>query len=86
MPNAGRPQYTDGRMIYMSTPEYFSVYTKRFIDKGVRMLGGCCGTTPEHISKMANALAMKQTRIQHSIKIGVKPVSEEPLARSGASG
>ncbi len=79
MPNAGRPQYTDGRMIYMSTPEYFSVYTKRFIDRGVRVLGGCCGTTPEHIGKMANALAMKQTRIQHSIKIGVKPVSEEPL-------
>jgi methionine synthase I (cobalamin-dependent)/5,10-methylenetetrahydrofolate reductase len=79
MPNAGRPQYTDGRMIYLSTPEYFSVYTKRFIDKGVRMMGGCCGTTPEHISKMANALAMKQTRIQHSINIGVKPVTEEPL-------
>ena len=79
MPNAGRPQYTDGRMIYLSTPEYFSVYTKRFIDKGVRMLGGCCGTTPEHISKMANALAMKQTRIQHSINIGVRPHSEEPL-------
>ena len=79
MPNAGRPQFTDGRMIYMSTPEYFSVYTKRFIDKGVRVLGGCCGTTPEHIAKMANALAMKQTRIQHSIKIGVKPVTKEPL-------
>jgi homocysteine S-methyltransferase len=79
MPNAGRPQYTDGRMIYLSTPEYFSVYTKRFIDKGVRMLGGCCGTTPEHISKMANALAMKQTRIQHSIQIGVRPVTQEPL-------
>ncbi len=79
MPNAGRPQYTDGRMIYLSTPEYFSVYTKRFIDIGVRMMGGCCGTTPDHISKMANALAMKQTRIQHSIKIGVRPVTEEPL-------
>ncbi|MEA3462935.1 MAG: bifunctional homocysteine S-methyltransferase/methylenetetrahydrofolate reductase [Bacteroidota bacterium] len=79
MPNAGRPQFTDGRMIYMSTPEYFSVYTKRFIDKGVRVLGGCCGTTPEHIEKMANSLAMKQTRIQHSIQIGVKPVSDEPL-------
>jgi homocysteine S-methyltransferase len=79
MPNAGRPQFTDGRMIYMSTPEYFSVYSKRFIDKGVRVLGGCCGTTPEHIEKMANALAMKQTRIQHSIQVGVKPVSEEPL-------
>ncbi len=79
MPNAGRPQFTDGRMIYMSTPEYFSIYTKRFIDQGVRMLGGCCGTTPEHIAKMANTLAMKQTRIQHSINIGVRPVTEEAL-------
>jgi methionine synthase I (cobalamin-dependent)/5,10-methylenetetrahydrofolate reductase len=79
MPNAGRPQYADGRMIYLSTPEYFSVYTKRFIEKGVRMMGGCCGTTPEHIARMANALAMKQTRVQHSISIGVKPVTEEPL-------
>lgn len=79
MPNAGRPQYTDGRMIYLSTPEYFAVYTKRFIEKGVRMLGGCCGTTPDHISKMANALAMKQTRVQHSIQIGIRPVTEEPL-------
>jgi methionine synthase I (cobalamin-dependent)/5,10-methylenetetrahydrofolate reductase len=79
MPNAGRPQYTDGRMIYLSTPEYFSVYTKRFIEKGVRMMGGCCGTTPEHIARMANVLAMKQTRVQHSISIGVKPVTEEPL-------
>ncbi|HDS08367.1 MAG TPA: bifunctional homocysteine S-methyltransferase/methylenetetrahydrofolate reductase, partial [Bacteroides sp.] len=79
MPNAGRPQYTDGRMIYMSTPEYFKVYTKRFIEKGVRMMGGCCGTTPEHIRLMADALAMKQTRIQHSLKIGLRPVTGEPL-------
>jgi len=79
MPNAGRPQYTEGRMIYMSTPEYFGVYTKRFIEKGVRMMGGCCGTTPEHISKMANTLAMKQTRVQQSMKTGAKPVTREPL-------
>ncbi|MFO7935057.1 MAG: bifunctional homocysteine S-methyltransferase/methylenetetrahydrofolate reductase [Bacteroidales bacterium] len=79
MPNAGRPQYTDGRMIYMSTPDYFGVYTRRFIEKGVRMMGGCCGTTPEHISKMANSLAMKQTRVQHSMKTGMKPAPKEPL-------
>jgi len=79
MPNAGRPQYTDGRMIYMSTPEYFKVYTKRFIEKGVRMMGGCCGTTPEHTRLMADALAMKQTRLQHSLKIGIRPVTGEPL-------
>ena len=51
--NAGLPQEVDGRLIYMSTPEYFSEYAKRLIELGVRMVGGCCGTTPEHIATMA---------------------------------
>jgi len=64
MPNAGHPQYVDGRMFYMSTPDYFGVYAMRFIQAGARLIGGCCGTTPEHISKMAESVAQKQTRIQ----------------------
>jgi len=63
MPNAGRPQVVDGRMFYMSTPDYFCVYAKRFIEAGVRILGGCCGTTPEHVRKMAESIAQKQPRI-----------------------
>jgi methionine synthase / methylenetetrahydrofolate reductase(NADPH) len=62
MPNAGRPQVVDGRMFYMSTPDYFCVYAKRFIEAGVRILGGCCGTTPDHIRKMAESIAQKQPR------------------------
>ncbi len=62
MPNAGRPQYLDGRTFYMSTPEYFGVYARRLIDAGARIIGGCCGTTPAHIQKMADALAQKETR------------------------
>ncbi|HDQ46053.1 MAG TPA: bifunctional homocysteine S-methyltransferase/methylenetetrahydrofolate reductase [bacterium] len=62
MPNAGRPHSHDGRTFYMSTPEYFGVYTKRLIEAGARILGGCCGTTPVHIRKMADALAQKETR------------------------
>jgi methionine synthase I (cobalamin-dependent)/5,10-methylenetetrahydrofolate reductase len=62
MPNAGRPQVVDGRMFYMSTPDYFCVYAKRFIEAGVRILGGCCGTTPEHVRKMAESIAQKQPR------------------------
>jgi methionine synthase I (cobalamin-dependent)/5,10-methylenetetrahydrofolate reductase len=65
MPNAGRPQLVDGRMFYMSTPDYFSVYARRFIEAGARILGGCCGTTPAHIRKMAESLAQKQTRAVH---------------------
>ncbi len=62
MPNAGRPQVVDGRMFYMSTPDYFCVYAKRFIESGVRILGGCCGTTPGHVRKMAESIAQKQPR------------------------
>ncbi len=53
MANAGVPQLVEGRMIYMSTPEYFTEYCKRMIQLGVRGVGGCCGTTPEHIHEMA---------------------------------
>ncbi|RCK80019.1 MAG: 5,10-methylenetetrahydrofolate reductase [Candidatus Ozemobacter sibiricus] len=48
-PNAGMPRSIDGRMIYLCNPEYFGEYAKRFIQAGVRAVGGCCGTTPEHI-------------------------------------
>ena len=55
-PNAGHPQNVDGRMIYMSTPEYFATYAQNFIRLGVRGIGGCCGTTPKHISEMAKTV------------------------------
>ena len=55
-PNAGHPQNVDGRMIYMSTPEYFATYAQNFIRLGVRGIGGCCGTTPKHISETAKTV------------------------------
>jgi methionine synthase I (cobalamin-dependent)/5,10-methylenetetrahydrofolate reductase len=54
-PNAGMPKLVEGRTFYMSTPEYFAEFTKGFLQSGVNMIGGCCGTTPEHIRAMANA-------------------------------
>jgi methionine synthase I (cobalamin-dependent)/5,10-methylenetetrahydrofolate reductase len=48
-PNAGRPREIEGRNIYLSSPEYVASYARRFINHGVRLVGGCCGTTPEHI-------------------------------------
>jgi homocysteine S-methyltransferase len=62
MANAGKPQIVDGRTFYMSTSDYFGVYAKRFIEAGARIIGGCCGTTPDHIRKMAGAVAQKTTR------------------------
>src|SRR5687768_12378543 len=54
-PNAGRPRDIEGRNIYLSSPEYIASYARRFMSHGVRLVGGCCGTTPEHVrqSKMA---------------------------------
>jgi methionine synthase I (cobalamin-dependent)/5,10-methylenetetrahydrofolate reductase len=48
-PNAGRPRDVEGRNIYLCSPEYMASYARRFIAAGVRLVGGCCGTTPEHI-------------------------------------
>jgi methionine synthase I (cobalamin-dependent)/5,10-methylenetetrahydrofolate reductase len=56
MPNAGQPQEVEGRMLYLATPEYFTEYAKRLIELGVSGVGGCCGTTPAHISEAAKAI------------------------------
>ncbi len=56
MPNAGLPRQVEGRMLYLNNPEYFTEYCKKFIEMGVRAVGGCCGTTPEHIRMAAKAV------------------------------
>jgi len=48
-PNAGKPREVEGRNLYLSSPEYMASYARRFINTGVRLVGGCCGTTPDHI-------------------------------------
>jgi methionine synthase I (cobalamin-dependent)/5,10-methylenetetrahydrofolate reductase len=58
MPNAGLPRRVDERLIYVSTPEYFGVFARRMFKLGVRLMGGCCGTTPEHIRRIAAAARM----------------------------
>ena len=55
-PNAGLPREVNGRQMYMASPDYMGKYAKRLIHKGVKFLGGCCGTTPEHIKVMADAV------------------------------
>ncbi len=52
-PNAGLPRRVDERTVYVSTPEYFGVYARRMIRVGARIVGGCCGTTPEHVKRIA---------------------------------
>jgi homocysteine S-methyltransferase len=58
VPNAGLPRRVDERMVYVTTPEYFGVYARRLFKMGVSMVGGCCGTTPEHVKRIAAAARM----------------------------
>ncbi len=73
-PNAGYPRKVDQRLVYMATPEYFGVYARRFFKAGVRLVGGCCGTKPEHIRQVAAAARM----------FGGGRVKVEPAARRPA--
>jgi methionine synthase / methylenetetrahydrofolate reductase(NADPH) len=59
IPNAGLPRRVDDRFIYVSTPEYFGVFARRLCKLGVRIIGGCCGTTPEHVRRIAAAARME---------------------------
>jgi len=54
MPNAGLPKRVEGRNIYLTSPEYIAQYSRRFLQSGVRLIGGCCGTTPEHIKQICS--------------------------------
>jgi homocysteine S-methyltransferase len=62
MPNAGLPKYMDNRLVYPSTPEYFAKYVRKLVDAGANIVGGCCGTTPEHTAKMREALDQEWNR------------------------
>jgi homocysteine S-methyltransferase len=69
MPNAGMPRDVGGRRMYMASPEYMASYARHLVQAGAKVIGGCCGTTPEHIRAMVE---------------GIRPLSPR-LARSGRS-
>jgi methionine synthase / methylenetetrahydrofolate reductase (NADH) len=58
-PNAGLPSRIGERLIYLSSPAYMAEYAARMVDAGARIVGGCCGTTPQHIAAMREALDRK---------------------------
>jgi homocysteine S-methyltransferase len=85
MPNAGLPRAVEGRNIYLCSPEYMADFTRKAIAAGVQMVGGCCGTTPNHIRAMRSA--MRAIDAQARIKVaGEKPAlnTETPPAPLGA--
>jgi methionine synthase I (cobalamin-dependent)/5,10-methylenetetrahydrofolate reductase len=87
-PNAGLPREVAGRQIYMASPDYMAKHAKRLIAAGARILGGCCGTTPEHIRLMGDAIrAQSPGRLQFSFAQaaeGIEPLTETPLAERSA--
>ena len=56
MPNAGMPREVSGRQLYMASPEYMATYARNLLQAGVRVIGGCCGTTPDHIRAMVDGV------------------------------
>lgn len=61
-PNAGLPKAVGDRKIYLASPEYMANYARRMIEGGARFIGGCCGTTPEHIRSIRDLVATSQPR------------------------
>ncbi len=57
-PNAGLPASVEGRTLYVANPEHFGVFARRMLKSGVRVVGGCCGTTPDHTRAMLGAVRM----------------------------
>ena len=86
-PNAGLPASVEGRTLYVANPEHFGVFARRMLKSGVRMVGGCCGTTPEHTRAMLGVVRMlrgetakldTQTTDRPTIEIVTKPAVAPP--------
>ena len=93
-PNAGLPRQVEDRTLYMCTPEYMAEYAKRFFEKGARIIGGCCGTTPQHIDEIArsiHALDKVAARVRSTVTTVKKPTQavekhQTPLAEKSKLG
>lgn len=92
-PNAGIPRNVEGRNIYLASPEYMAEYAGRFIRTGARVVGGCCGTTPDHIRAISNAvralrpLQISASRIEvHHEEEHAHDISEIPMGEKSKLG
>ncbi len=90
-PNAGMPRNVEGRNIYLCSPEYMSNYARSFLQAGVKVVGGCCGTTPEHIRAMRSEMRMGTARtgsfqVASPAKAEAQPLPTMPLAERSRLG
>ena len=92
-PNAGKPRDIEGRNIYLCSPEYMASYARRFIANGVRLVGGCCGTTPEHIRQICSAARRDAPAVAHAtgrvdtraVTVAEAPHAQSPVPRQAKS-
>jgi methionine synthase / methylenetetrahydrofolate reductase(NADPH) len=78
-PNAGLPRDVQGRQFYMCSPEYMSKFAKRFIKAGASFIGGCCGTTPQHIKLISDAVRSVSPRSQKFFTKSVETIQVKDL-------
>jgi homocysteine S-methyltransferase len=81
MPNAGFPAYVNGRIIYFSAPHYMADYARQMVELGVTVVGGCCGTTPEHIQAMREVLRTVESPSPPRLRPRVTVPAPPPVAR-----
>ena len=82
MSNAGMPRSVEGRNIYLCSPEYMASFARKFTRAGVQFIGGCCGTTPQHIRAMKSALRASEAQAAAATRASKKEpiVTETPPA------
>ncbi len=80
MPNAGWPEQVGGRIMYPAAPEYFGEYALSFWQAGANVIGGCCGTTHDHIAAMAHAVRSTSPETIHNTNLQVAIEHEETLS------
>ena len=86
-PNAGKPRAVDGRNLYLCSPEYMATYARNFILAGAKIVGGCCGTTPEHIKAIKSSIrALRPAHVGHDVSMPPEQrVEIEPVDRARKS-
>jgi methionine synthase I (cobalamin-dependent)/5,10-methylenetetrahydrofolate reductase len=97
MPNAGLPQRIEGQFVYAAPPDYFAAMVPRFVGAGARIVGGCCGTTPDHIAAMRAAIDAISIADEHRARAraagtigrtpvhdGAAPAPRAPIAERAA--
>jgi len=92
MPNAGLPSVVEGRNIYLCSPEYMAQYARRMLWAGVKIVGGCCGTTPEHIKLIQSetrSLQPQQPKLNVTVeepKVQAQALASVPIANKSKLG